>query len=72
MHGQGRLDVPTWGASHSERSLEILGHAERDLLGDFDPDRLSSCRVAPHAGWAVRDAPCRMDRSDQASAQVMP
>src|SRR3954454_23689760 len=41
-----------FGASRSDRLLELLGRAEGDLLAGLDLDRLAGCRIAPHPGGA--------------------
>jgi len=42
-------------AGWSDRFLEILGSAERDLLTGLDLDGLAGRRIASHAGGAMPD-----------------
>src|SRR3954454_16833496 len=39
-----------FGASRSDRLLELLGRPEGNLLAGLDLDRLAGCRIAPHPG----------------------
>src|SRR5215510_8042991 len=43
------------GAIRSDRLLELLGGAERDLLARLDLDRLAGGRIATHARRALPD-----------------
>src|SRR5262245_5158879 len=43
------------GAIRSDRLLELLGGAERDLLARLDLDRLAGGRIASHARRALPD-----------------
>ena len=45
----------TLAGNGSDRFLEFLGGAERDLLAGLDLDRLAGGRVAAHAGGALAD-----------------
>jgi hypothetical protein len=47
--------MPAGKAEGSDRFLEILGSAERDLLTGLDLDGFASRRVASHAGGAMPD-----------------
>jgi len=45
------------GQTGSDRVLEILGSAERDLLAGLDLDGFAGRRVASHTGGAMPDFP---------------